>query len=166
MPDPSFTDDLDYDEEAPAQPNPVRDAREAAKRAKAELAETKKALEELQAFKVEAEKAQRLSSVEQAFAQFEQPASAAKYFPADMEPTKENVAEYLRDFGINVLSADDEEASSQEAPDFAPVTLGGPSPRKRLSYEDYQKLLDTEPAQAMKAMAENRVDGLMRTPRT
>lgn len=165
MPDPSFTDDLDMDEETPA-PNPVRDAREAAKRAKQELAETRKALEELQEFKVNAEKLQRQTSVEQAFAQFEQPASAAKYFPADVEPTKENVAEYLRDFGIQVLEEQEEEAAQQEAPSFAPVTLGGPSPRKRLSYEDYQKLLDTDAAAAMKAMAENRVDGLMRTPRS
>jgi len=164
MPESSFNDDLDLDDE-PQAPNPVRDAREAVKRAKAEAAELKKQLEELQVFKAEAEKTQRETSVAQAFAEFDQPASAAKYFPADQEPTKENVASYLKDFGINILDDDEQEAASQATSDFTPVTVGGPSPRKRLSYEDYQVLLNSDPAAAIKALQENRVDGMMRTPR-
>lgn len=157
MPEIAFNDDLDDDQGN----NPVREQREAIKRYKAELADAKKQLEELSAFKAEAEKTQRQTAVESAFAQFGQTPTAAKYFPGDMEPTKENVAVYLKDFGIDILSEDEQEAQEQTSSDFAPVTLGGASGRKRLSHEEYQKLLNENPAEALKAVGENRVEGML-----
>jgi len=159
MPD-FLLDDTD-DDEATEEPrkDPFKELRAHAKRLEKELKAREAELEELKRFKAEQEARAFREQVARTFEQLGLPGNYAELYPEGREATQEAVSEFARKYGW----LKEEPTAPVQSGGFQPVSLGGVSPvNARLTYEQYEELLRTDPAEAIRAVAENRVDGLLR----
>jgi hypothetical protein len=144
---------------AQQQPNPVRDARSAERRARKELKEARAELEELRAFKVEYETNTRRQEVSKILGELGLRESVAKLYPSDAEVSSDAVQAFALEYGW--LEEAQEEEQEQTAPTFAPVSVAGSTPaRGQINKEQLDQLAQTNPAEAQRAINSGRVTDL------
>ncbi len=131
-----------------------------------------KELEELRSFKVQAEAADKLNKARSLGLTETQAKTFIKVTEGEVTP--EAVQGFRAELGLAApetegTSVGEDNPGAYPTPTlnvpsmagFSPLSAGGTSPvRNILTYEQYQVLLVKDPAAAMKAVAEKRVDGL------
>lgn len=131
-----------------------KEAREAAEKRLAELEEADK-LRAAETRRVELKLALTSAGL---------PESFASVVPADVEPTKDAVTSFAVSIGYIQAPAPDAYAPAPVAPaanaGFVPLTAGGHGVPDRVSYEEFQTLLRTNPQKAEQLYESGRVDGL------
>lgn len=160
-------DDLNTDDDnSSGDSNPVKELRAQNRRLAKELKEAKAASEDLIKFKTEYESQQKASTASKVFTDLGLPEAQAKAFVKlypESEVNAETVKAYALEYGLAVTG---EPAPEEKTDSFRPVSAAGSSPVKgTLKYEEYQNLLETNPTAALQAVAENRVEGMLSTPR-
>jgi len=152
-------DDLDGEDQGQRQPNPVRDARLAKRRAEKKVKDLEAELTELREWRKEQETTARKSAAANAFEAVGLTAKQAELFPADQEITAENVKAFALEY-FNLAPADEEELAPVETAErFVPVTVAGSAPaRGQLTNAQYEGLVaQGKVEEAAKALREGRV---------
>lgn len=168
MPDSFYDDDLDLeDPENQETKDPIKELRAQARRLAKELKEAKAANEDLAKFKTEYESNEKAKVAAKIFTDLGLPEAQAKAFirlNPDAEATADAVKVYAREYGLVTADAEVEEEVVETT--FRPISTGGTSTVKgTMKHEEYEDLMRTNPQAALQAVAENRVQGLMSTPR-
>lgn len=155
MPD---LDDLLQDDEEDTQPEPRSKDNAAFAQMRKEKKQLEKEVEELRAFRVEAEKAQRGATLSEVATQIGLNPKHAKFYPTDAETTAEALKAWAvaEDF-IQVEEGEQEAPAPREG--FTPtvVSEGQPISSKTYSYEDWRKLLASDQDKAMQLWNSGRV---------
>jgi hypothetical protein len=156
-------DAVEDEEEAPATlaKDSFRQLRDHAKTLERQNKAAAKELEELRKFRADFEARERQSKVRRLFNELNVRDGYAKWFPADVEPTAEAVAGWIRENADLVGLEVSQEVEQAET--FSPVSIGIP-PSTRLTHAQYKDLLNSDPARAIQAVNEGRVDGMYRNP--
>ena len=118
-----------------------------------------KELEELRAFKAEADERERLNQTRELLRDMGLPPKVAGLYKG--ETTPEAVAAWVKEYGdvFGIQSTPQVEESGA----FSPTAIGIP-PTTTYTYEQYRQLLDTEPEKAAEAVQEGRVQGFYKQP--
>lgn len=78
----------------------------------------------------------------------------------DVEPDAETVKAFAEEYGLAIArtEGDDDKLKAEEDPGFSPVTSGQPTDKRRYSSEEWWTLQRENPAAALQAVKDGRVD--------
>lgn len=156
-------DDDDLETGSGQETNPFKELRAHAKKLEKDLKARDAELEELRSFRQQYQAEQREKAAAAEFEKLGLTAKQAKLYAKlnpDEDITEQAVVSFARDYGFIA----EETPDPKNEADFKPVAIAGASPVKgTVSYEEYQAMLKTNPQAALQAVADGRVDGLMRT---
>lgn len=141
----------------PQKSSPFRQLRDYAKKLEKELKAAQKEAEELRQFKAQREAEERKTAIIGALREIGLPEKHVELFQAvrpDVEPTVDAVRSFAEEYGLVRPSATTESGSG-----FSPAPPSGvPAGSKRYSSDEWWELYRSNPAEAMKAAAEGRVE--------
>lgn len=136
---------------------PFRQLRDYAKKLEKELKAIQKEAEELRQFKAQREAEERKAAIAAALKEVGLPEKHVELFQAvrpDAEPTVDAVRKFAEEYGLVQPSEKTESGSS-----FSPAPPSGvPAGSKRYSSDEWWELYRSNPAEALKAAAEGRVE--------
>ncbi len=120
---------------------------------------SEKELEELRAFKADAEAKTRTAQVREIVASLGLPPKVGNLYSG--EPTPEGVADWVKEYGdvFGVVATSEVE----ETGSFTPTATGAP-PSLRYTYKQYRELLNSDPEKAIAAVQDGRVEGMYKMP--
>lgn len=155
--DPDLIDEEHEDEGDSQKSGPFRRLRDHAKKLEKELRALQKEAEELRQFKAQREAEERRAAIREALKELGLPEKHVDLFQAvrpDAEPTVDAVRRFAEEYSLIQPSATTESGSS-----FSPTPPSGvPAGSKRYSSDEWWELYRSNPAEAMRAAAEGRVE--------
>lgn len=139
---------------------PIKQLRDHAKKLERELKTRDKEVEELRAFKADAERRAKQELLRQAISAVGLNEKHAELFTAarpDQEPTPEAVKAFAVEYGFIANPGSDDEG--EESGSFGPTPPSGvPAHKKRYTSEEFDELYKSNPVEAIQAAEEGRVD--------
>lgn len=159
-----MANDWELDEMENENSSTIKSIRDHAKNLERQLKAQERELETLRKMRDQYEADARRAKAQAAFAEVGLSEKHATLFAAlnpDAEPDVEAVKAFAEEYGLAPAPAStdgDDKVVSHEDPGFSPVASGTPTDKRRYSSEEWWALQRENPAAALLAVKENRVD--------
>lgn len=154
-------DDWDMDEQMDDNQT-IKSIRDHAKSLERQLKQQERELENLRNLRDTYEQEARRAKAAAVFAQAGLSEKHAALFAAvnpDVEPDEDAVKSFAEEYGLAVKAAEEAEEKLQtDEPGFSPIASGTPGEKKKYSSQEWWDLQRENPAAALLAIRENRVD--------
>jgi hypothetical protein len=169
--------DLSQDDDS-GSTNPLKQVRDHAKKLQRDLRQARKELEDLRSWKTDRETEDRKRTIETVFDKVGLQVKHAELFLAvkpDEDPTELAIKEFAKEYSLPLETKNEEgdegdkpaapsitvQGDISPSPGFTPATTPAEAPssnRKQLTQEEFRKLYETRPEEALQLLSAGRVE--------